>query len=608
MIGRTVLVRAKRFRLMALLLAGLCMICQMAHAGYWIQAATYSKPFYAERMAKSLAATGFSAGLRKVEAANNKHLIQLLLGPYPNRQAAEKDLLRLKSLGHGSDGLIREYEAGIKVEKEGTLARDVEVAPALPQTPAAVPGFPSVEEPAAETEEQTEVPSAPVDESSPEVASHSFTVQPKTQSLPVTTPPQVEDLFGLDAEQGLAATRITGFFQSELAYAEAAPEHLSKFRQMLEVGAEGHFTTDMTWKISGRVAYDAVFDLTDFYPTSVRDNQQLERSLRETYMDVSAGDWDFRLGRQQIIWGEMVGLFFADVVSAKDLREFVLPEFDVMRIPQWALRSEYFKGEFHGEAIWIPYPTYDNIGVPGAEFYPYPTPPPLGYGMDIRGEHRPAGRLSDSNYGLRLSDLVNGWDLSAFYYSSMDTSATFFRKVVTTPVPVVVYSPDHKRIRQVGGTLSKGYMDSVLKVEMVYTLDRWYAVDTLSDSDGVVQKDTLDYAVGLDYNLPNSSRLNVQFFQRWFPDYDSAMSAKRLESGASFYASTKLLDGNLEPQLLVIASLNRGDWLARPKVVWTLSGNWRWLMGADIFTGSRTGLFGQYDDKDRIYTELRYVF
>ena len=72
--------------------------------------------------------------------------------------------------------------------------------------------------------------------------------------------------------------------------------------------------------------------------------------MRETYLDVSAGDWDFRLGRQQIVWGEMVGLFFADVVSAKDLREFVLPDFDYLRIPQWSVRTEYFKGDFHGEA------------------------------------------------------------------------------------------------------------------------------------------------------------------------------------------------------------------------------------------------------------------
>jgi len=526
------------------------------------------------------------------------------VGPYADRPAAEADLVRLRSLGHAEDGFIRQYDESLTVEQRIPQPQDTVVVPPIPQPPAVAPIPPSLPSaapgpsmPSSNLEERAETSAPTVKEAPAEAASTS-----------PAKPDEIDDLYWPDAEQGMSAPRITGFFQSELAYAESSPEHLSKFRNTLELGAEGRFTADIAWKISGRVAYDAVFDLNNYYPTAVRDDQQFESSVRETYTDISAGNWDFRLGRQQIIWGEMVGLFIADVVSAKDLREFVLPEFDMLRIPQWAIRSEYFKGDFHGEAIWIPYPTYDNIGVPGSEFYPYPMPPPPGYGMSITGEHRPAGSLGDSNYGLRLSDLINGWDVSGFYYSSMDASPTFFRQVVTTPVPAFVYAPDHKRIQQIGSTFSKAYADTVLKAEMVYTLDRWFAVNDLSDTDGVVQKDSLDYAVGLDYNLPQGSRLNVQFFQRRFPNHDPAMTAKRLESGASFYASTKMMDDNMESQLLVIGSLSRGDWMARPKVIWTLNGNWRWVIGADFFNGSRMGLFGQYDGKDRIYTEVRYIF
>jgi hypothetical protein len=581
----------RRFRLYLIIAGGLWSACQAAWADYWVQAGTYSRAYYADKATQSLVSAGFSVGSRNV-ASKGRTLIQLLVGPYPTRSAAEQGLVRLKSSGHAPDGFVRRYGSDITVDKRPASA--TAVSPSVPRLPT-----PSGQ-------------AAPVQSPEAISAANTITEQEESPASAVEQAPAVsdedEDLLGLDEEQGMSASRPTGFFQSALAYAISSPDHLSKFRNMLEAGSEGHLTADTAWKISGRIAYDAVFDLNDYYPTAVRDDQQLEYSLRETYMDISAGDWDFRLGRQQIIWGEMVGLFFADVVSAKDLREFVLPEFDILRIPQWAVRSEYFKGDFHGEAIWIPYPSYDNIGVPGSEFYPYPNPPPPGYGMAITGEHRPAGSLGDSNYGLRLSDLVGGWDLSAFYYSSMDTAPTFFRKVVTTPVPTFVYTPDHKRIQQFGGTLSKGYLDTVLRVEMVYTQDRRFAVTRLSDADGVVQKGSLDYAVGLDYTLPHSSRINIQFFQRWIPDHDSAMTAKRLESGASFYASTKLMDGNLEPRLLVITGLSRGDWMARPRLLWNLNGNWRWVLGADMFGGPPTGLFGQYDGKDRIYTELRYIF
>ncbi|MGZ7242354.1 DUF1302 family protein, partial [Streptococcus pyogenes] len=85
-----------------------------------------------------------------------------------------------------------------------------------------------------------------------------------------------------------------------------------------------------------RADADAAFDLEDeHYPAAVRRDQRRNLILREAYVDLGQGDWEFRLGRQHIIWGEMVGFFFADVVSARDMREFLLPEFESLRIAQW---------------------------------------------------------------------------------------------------------------------------------------------------------------------------------------------------------------------------------------------------------------------------------
>lgn len=93
----------------------------------------------------------------------------------------------------------------------------------------------------------------------------------------------------------------------------------------------------------------------------------------------------------------MVGLFFADVVSARDLRSFYLPDFEQLRIPQWAARAEYYFGETHAELVWIPVPSYDNIGKPGSEFYPLPK------GASVRGEVRPDSSLGNTNWGGRVS-------------------------------------------------------------------------------------------------------------------------------------------------------------------------------------------------------------
>src|SRR6266849_5500825 len=60
-------------------------------------------------------------------------------------------------------------------------------------------------------------------------------------------------------------------------------------------------------------------------------------SLRVAILTLSRGDFDARLGRQQIVWGEAISTFVTDVVNPKDFREFVLPDFSEIRIPIWAL-------------------------------------------------------------------------------------------------------------------------------------------------------------------------------------------------------------------------------------------------------------------------------
>ncbi len=400
---------------------------------------------------------------------------------------------------------------------------------------------------------------------------------------------------------------VKGFLQSEYAYTVADPSHPSKFLNRLELSLQGKFSEIVQWKVSGGFAYNAVFDVTDYYPGNVRQDQRREFIARENYLDFSSGDWNLRLGRQHIIWGEVPGIFMADVVSAKDQREFLLTEFELLRIPQWAARGEYFKDDFHAELVWVPVMSYDQIGKPGAEFYPFsPTPLP-GFGLVIDNERRPSRTIDNSAYGIRLSYVKDGWDGALFLYNSPDASPVFVREIVTAPTPTIIFHPEHHKIQQFGGTLTKDLGPAVLKFEGVYTAGREFNVTRLTDADGVVRQDTFDYLIGLDFPLENESRLNVQFFQRVYRNHDPDILPEHIESGATFLYSTKF-GSSIEPQLLVVHSLNRSEWMARPRVTWTPAPNWRVAFGADYFDGPLTGLFGRFRDKDRVYVEVRRSF
>jgi hypothetical protein len=397
---------------------------------------------------------------------------------------------------------------------------------------------------------------------------------------------------------------LHGFAQVEMARTIADPDHWSKLKGRLEFGGTGKIGEGLKWKVSARADYDAVFEVTDHYLSTVARDQRFELSLRETYLDIGAGDWEFRLGRQHVVWGEMVGLFFADVVSARDMREFILPEFNLLRIPQWAARAEYFKGDFHGELLWIPAPTYDETGKPGAEFFPY-QPQYAGYATHYRNENKPTRKPANGNYGLRAGWLANGWDISGFYYRSTDAAPTFQRQVGAGDI---TYEARHDRISQFGGTLAKDFGNVVLKTEAVYTKGRSLTVLRLADADGLAPQSTLDWAAGLDFALPGETRLNLQVFQSLITSSrDPDLLQDKRENGYSILLNGKLAP-RLEGEVLWVASTNRNDWMLRPRVNWAFEKNWRLAVGVDVFHGPPLGYFGRYRAQDRLYSELRFSY
>lgn len=418
--------------------------------------------------------------------------------------------------------------------------------------------------------------------------------------------PERDNLFGETISKKTSSTPgIKGFTQFEAARTTSSPDHWSKLRSRTEFGSSGALGEGLKWKLGARFDYDFAYSINEHYPAEVRQNQRTNFDLRENYLDYSSGNWDFRFGKQNVVWGEMVGLFFADVVSARDLREFILPEFDQMRTPQWAARAEYFNDDLHAEILWIPVASYDNIGKPGAEFYPY-QPVPSGFNVRYAPEIRPERNADNMNYGLRLSTLKNGWDISGFYYRSSDISQTFYRHYEPA-TNTFAYQARHDRIQQYGGTISKDFGDIVFKTEGVYTRGRNFTTLDFADSDGVVRQNTLDWAAGLDFTLPAETRFNAQVFQRQFMNHDNHIIPDRNENGYSLLLNSKYF-ANWEAQALFISSMNRSDWLFRPKVAWNFQRNWRWVLGADVFHGPQTGMFGRYDSMDRLYSEIRYSF
>jgi len=428
-----------------------------------------------------------------------------------------------------------------------------------------------------------------------------------SQADAATNPPPIG---ATDGTPDRAATKLGGFLELLPAYTYSNPSHWSRATGRIQLTAQGELAEQMKWKVGARFDVDPVYSSSNFYLDPVKRNQRLDFFYRENYIDFSAGDWDFRIGAQQIVWGEVVGLFFADVVSAKDEREFLLPGFDIIRIPQAAARAEYTAGDSHLELVWIPIPVFDKIGKPGADFYPapLPSPTPSQVAALFQDPVKPGRQLSNSNYGLRANTLAAGWDLAAFYYRSFSAAPTFYRLTSGSVDQPFTFQPRSDRIWQAGTTLSKDFSDFVLRGEAVYTHGLGYSVSDPDVSQGVVTRATLDYILSAEFALPGDTRLNVQVFQRIFFGGSVADFVVKNEGfGASIFVSTKL-SSMLEPQLLWIQSFKDAGGLIRPRLNWSVAKNTTVGFGTDIFTGPSSGFFGRFNNRDRVYVEVRYAF
>lgn len=108
-----------------------------------------------------------------------------------------------------------------------------------------------------------------------------------------------------------------------------------------------------------RGVYDSIYDLTpgfeqtDIYglpiglrlrhlPRRTRDALRFENRLREAYLDIKLAHLplSFRVGRQQIVWGETDNFRLLDRVNPLDLTWHLQQEtWDELRVPQWIIKG-----------------------------------------------------------------------------------------------------------------------------------------------------------------------------------------------------------------------------------------------------------------------------
>lgn len=150
---------------------------------------------------------------------------------------------------------------------------------------------------------------------------------------------------------------------------------------------------------------------------SARDELQFENALREAYIDIDLADLplNFRIGRQQVIWGESDQFRLMDIINPLDTTWHLQQEdWDKIRVPLWLVKMIWDFGNLgpisnsFAEVVWNP-----GDFVPGNKVRFLPAP----WGIPVPNAVRPGQILLASptqpfiltpQFDLQGTDYLNG--------------------------------------------------------------------------------------------------------------------------------------------------------------------------------------------------------
>jgi hypothetical protein len=402
---------------------------------------------------------------------------------------------------------------------------------------------------------------------------------------------------------------FSGMFESELA-----TETETGDTQKAEVIVTPEISLDLTEStrltVIGRIRADFADELEPGEPS--QDNRSslsrrlfvgdhIDIELREAFVDTEIGSTFLRIGKQQVVWGQADGLKVLDILNPQSFREFVLDDFEDSRIPLWTVNAEIPIGGTFLQLLWIPDNTYDDIPEAGAT-YAFTSPLivpeiPPGIPVTISPLDRPDDFFGDSDVAAKLSAFVGGWDLSLNYAWHYFDRPVTRRKISMTGITV---QQNYERTHLLGGTFSNVFGDFTVRGEVGYSSDRFFLTDDVTDEDGVDHSGELAYVLGLDYQGWRDWFVSTQIFQSIITDPEPGLVRSTEETTATLLARRDFMNEALQAEVLLIHSLNRGDGVLQASVGYDWHSNIRLKAGADIFYGTPLGLFGQFNDKDRI--------
>jgi hypothetical protein len=322
------------------------------------------------------------------------------------------------------------------------------------------------------------------------------------------------------------------------------------------------------------------------------------------------------IGKQVTPWGVLDGIQVTDRFDPVRRRDFVFTDVRPERIARWGAR---WRSKIDSWSVDTSF-AFDGSASQQAEigdaFFFTSTRftgglalddlPMGGQGVDIITP-RKSHSLKQSTVGIKVSHSLGEGDLSVMAFRGPDTDPTLSLlsdQMAGAPIKI---SLDYQRRTVLGATFDTTAGDMVLRMELAYIPDQPLNILAEIPLTQARMKRTLA-GFGIDWAAPDNWFVNAQLVLDYIDNDQTNLVRPSTDTLLTLRAQRGFYNARLLVKAELLGSVNQGDGVIRPGLVFHFNDRVKLQSGIDWLFGNSNGQFGQFKDISRLWGSATYTF
>lgn len=334
---------------------------------------------------------------------------------------------------------------------------------------------------------------------------------------------------------------------------------------------------------------------------------------------------DFTAGKKILYWGKGDEIRPTDIANPEDLTSNLYylkneRKTGVLGLfVDWALNQTVSL-----EVFWSPYFQKSWSPSVGSYFEPHGLRALTDAGIPIGSAVTPDQFSDMASAGGRLKFSVNRFDIDLYAYQGYSNLPTYMvtglaaHPLSGLPIVPTQVSPEYLRVTMYGADFERAVGDFVLRGEVAWLADgNRQQVNWSSDPglllkypSGTAEAQKLQYLLGVDKNdfFIRHLYVNVQYVGQYLPDYENCFTDEQVTHGMTLSVQYSLMDSTFKFREWLVSDFTDHTYRNLLEGTYKIN-NWSEVsLGIITYYGDANTLFGQYDNNDFVYTQLKFIF